>query len=70
MTADLRDLENYYHVNISPQRIQNLGEFFSQKLGGLVTMFDFEGLDQGGKVDWFVFALNATETRELINVLL
>jgi hypothetical protein len=63
LTIDMRDLERYYHISFSQKRIQRLGEYFTEQDGGLFTIFDFDNLDQNGKVDFLL--ARAYVTRQL-----
>ncbi len=50
---DLKDLENFYDIPISPLRIARLMKFYEQELTALRTT-DFESYDQQSKVDYLL----------------
>jgi uncharacterized protein (DUF885 family) len=53
ITADLKDIENFYNISISPLRRTRLYYFFSSELSSLQAT-NFESYDQESKVDFLL----------------
>jgi uncharacterized protein (DUF885 family) len=53
VTADLKDIENFYNIQISHNRSEKLQKYCNAELQALQTI-KFNDLDQGGKIDYLL----------------
>ncbi|KAK5118451.1 hypothetical protein LTR62_002965 [Meristemomyces frigidus] len=70
ITADLKDLDDFYNISFSKTRLQRLGEYLAERNNELVVAFVglYEHMDAESRVDWLLLRGQIQRGQEKLRV--